>query len=91
MLMVLGVNSLKVELFEDAMSEERIKELSEDMVSKQIQQAKIKRDKGSQAEIVQLDSDILNIKREINWELRMLSEEQVASLDVETDDTQRNR
>ncbi len=73
------------------MSEERIRKLSEDMASKQIQQAKIKRDKGSQAEIVQLDSDILNIKREINWELRTLSEEQVHDLDVETDDTQRNR
>ena len=73
------------------MSEERIRELSEDMVSKQIQQAKIKRDKGSQAEIVTLDSEILNIKREINWELRALSEEQVHTIDVETDDTERNR
>ena len=87
----LWVNSLKGERFEDAMSEERILELTGDMVSKQIQQAKIKRDKGSQAEIVQLDSDIMNIKREINWELRALSEEQVATIDVETDDTQRNR
>ena len=74
-----------------AMSEERIRELTEDMVSKQIQQAKIKRDKGSQAEIVKLDSEIMIIKREINWELRALSEEQVATIDVETDDTQRNR
>ena len=73
------------------MSEERILELTGDMVSKPIQQAKIKRDKGSQAEIVQLDSDIMNIKREINWELRVLSEEQIATIDVETDDTQRNR
>lgn len=73
------------------MSEERIRELTEDMVSKQIQQAKIKRDKGSQAEIVKLDSEIMIIKREINWELRALSEEQVATIDVETDDTQRNR
>ena len=73
------------------MSEDRIRELTEEMVSKQIEQAKIKRDKGSQAKIVQLDSDILNIKREINWELKVLSEEQVATLDVETDDTQRNR
>jgi hypothetical protein len=89
--MVFRVNSLKGERFEDAMSEERIRELTEDMVSKQIQQAKIKRDKGSQAEIVQLDSDILNIKREINWELRILSEEQVVTLDIETDDTERNR
>ena len=76
---------------EGLMSEDRIRELTEGMVSKQIEQAKIKRDKGSQAKIVQLDSDILNIKREINWELKVLSEEQVATLDVETDDTQRNR
>jgi hypothetical protein len=73
------------------MSEERIREFTEEMVTKQIKQAKIKRDKGSQAEIVQLDSDILALKREINWELRALSEEQVHTIDVETDDTERNR
>ena len=89
--MVFGLILKRTELFEKTMSEERIRELSEDMVSKQIQQAKIKRDKGSQAEIVNLDSEILNIKREINWELRALSEEQVHTIDVETDDTERNR
>ena len=73
------------------MSEERIRELTDEMVSKQIQQAKIRRDKGSQAEIVRLDADILNLKRDINWELRVLSEEQVVTIDVETDDTERNR
>jgi hypothetical protein len=73
------------------MSEDRVRELSGEMVSKQLLQAKIKREKGSLAELVQLDSDILNIKREINWELRALSEEQIHELDVETDDTQRNR
>lgn len=73
------------------MSEERVKELSLEMVSKQLLQAKIKREKGSQAKIVQLDSDILNLKREINWEIKALSEEQVHEMDIETDDTQRNR
>lgn len=73
------------------MGEERIRELTEEMVSKQIQQAKIKKDKGSQADIVRLDSEILILKREINMELRTLSEEQVFTIDVETDDTERNR
>ena len=73
------------------MSEERVRELTEEMVNKQLRQAQVKREQGSQAEVVQLDSDILNIKREINWELRALSEEVTHDLDVETDDTQRNR
>ena len=73
------------------MSEEKVRELTEEMVSKQLLQAKIKREKGSQAKIVQFDSDIMIIKRDINWLLRELSAEQVATLDIETDDTQRNR
>ena len=73
------------------MSEERVMELSAEMAGKQINQAGIKREKGSMAEIVRLDSEIMGLKREINKELRMLSEEEVHELDVETDDTQRNR
>jgi hypothetical protein len=73
------------------MSEERVMELSAEMAGKQIKQAVIKREKGSMAEIVRLDSEIMGLKREINMELRMLSEEEVHELDVETDDTQRNR
>ena len=73
------------------MSEERVRELTEEMVTKQLLQVKLKREKGSQAEITRLDSDILNLKREINYELRALSEEQAHTRDIETDDTQRNR
>ena len=73
------------------MSEERVMELSAEMAGKQIKQAVIKREKGSMAEIVRFDSEIMGLKREINMELRMLSEEEVHELDVETDDTQRNR
>lgn len=73
------------------MSEEKVRELTEEMVSKQLLQAKLKREKGSQSMIVQLDSDIMIIKRDINYLLRQLSEDQVAHLDIETDDTQRNR
>ena len=68
------------------MSEERIMELSTEMAGKQI-----RREKGSMAEIVTLDSEILGLKKEINMELRALSEERDHILDVETDDTQRNR
>jgi hypothetical protein len=73
------------------MSEERVMALSAEMAVKQIKQAGIKREKGSMAEVVRLDSEIMGLKREINMELRMLSEEEVHELDVETDDTQRNR
>ncbi len=73
------------------MSEERVRELTEEMVTKQLRQAKLKREKGSQAEIVDLDAKILELRRTINFELRELSLEQVSELDVETDDTQRNR
>ena len=73
------------------MSEERVLELSAEMAGKQIRQAVIRREKGSMAKVVALDSEILGLKREINVELRALSEERVHELDVETDDTQRNR
>ena len=73
------------------MSEEKVRELTEEMVTKQLLQAKIKREKGSQADITRLDSEILILKREMNFELRALSEEQVHEMDIETDDTQRNR
>lgn len=73
------------------MSEERDMALSVEMVGKQIRQAVIRREKGSMAEVVALDSEIMGLKREINVELRALSEEAVHELDVETDDTQRNR
>ncbi len=73
------------------MSEERVMELSAEMAGKQIKQAVIKREKGSMAEIVRLDSEIMGLKREINMELRMLSEEEVHEMDVEPDDTRRNR
>ena len=73
------------------MSEERVMALSAEMAGKQVRQAVIKRDKGSMAEVVRLDSEILGLKREINAELKAISEEQSHELDVETDDTQRNR
>jgi len=73
------------------MSEERVMALSAEMAGKQVRQAVIRREKGSMAEIVGLDSEIMGLKREINAELRMISEEQVHEIDVETDDTRRNR
>lgn len=73
------------------MSEERVRELTEEMVTMQLRAAQVKREKGSQAEIVDLDAKIMETRRLINWELRALSQEEVHTLDVETDDTQRNR
>jgi hypothetical protein len=73
------------------MSEERVRKLSRDLAEKQIWQANLKREKSGPAEIVTLDADIMRIKREINMELLALSQEVVHEIDVETDDTQRNR
>ena len=73
------------------MSEERVRELIQELAEKQIRQAGLKREKTGAAEIVTLDAEIVRIKREINMELLALSQEQVHEIDVETDDTQRNR
>ena len=73
------------------MSEERVRELSSELAEKQIRQAMLKREKSGPAEVVTLDADIVGIKREINMELLALSQEVVHEIDVETDDTQRNR
>jgi len=73
------------------MSEKRIMDLSDLLARKQISQVNLKRGKGSASEIVRLDAEIVSLKREINQELFQLSKEAVAELDVETDDTQRNR
>jgi hypothetical protein len=73
------------------MSKERVMALSAEMARAQVRQAVVKRDKGSMAEIVGLDSEIMGLKRAINAELRTISEEQVHEIDVETDDTRRNR
>jgi len=73
------------------MSEKRIMELSDLLARKQITQANHKREKGSASEIVRLEAEIVTLKREINQELFQLSKEAVSELDVETDDTQRNR
>lgn len=73
------------------MSEKRVRELSCELAEKQIRQAMLKREKSSPGEIVMLDADIVRIKREINMELLALSQEIVHEIDVETDDTQRNR
>ena len=73
------------------MSEKRIHELCDLLARKQISQANLKREKGSASEIVRLEAEIVSLKREINQELFQLSKEAVAELDVETDDTQRNR
>ena len=73
------------------MSEKRVRELSSELAEKQIKQAKLKREKSNPAEVVTLDADIVRIKREINMELLVLSQEEVHEIDVETDDTQRNR
>ncbi len=73
------------------MSEDRVRELSRDLAEKQIRQARLKREKTGGAEVVALESEIVRLKREINQEILSLSQEQTHSLDVETDDTQRNR
>ena len=73
------------------MSEKRVRALSSELAEKQIMQAIFKRENNNPGEVVKLDSEIVGIKREINMELLALSQEIVHEIDVETDDTQRNR
>ena len=73
------------------MSEKKVRALSSELAEKQIMQAIFKREKNNPGEIVKLNAEIVGIKREINMELLALSQEIVHEVDVETDDTQRNR
>lgn len=73
------------------MSTEHVFELSKLLAEKQIKQAILKREQTSLSDVVTLDSEIMNLKREINQELLLISQEQIHEVDVETDDTQRNR
>ena len=61
------------------------------LAEKQIKQAILKREKTRLSEIIVLDSEIKNLKRDINQELLLLSQEEIHELDIETDDTQQNR
>lgn len=72
-------------------SEERVRELSKALAEAQITQAILKQDKMNLSQVVSLDSDILRLKRDINQELLLISQEKSHHIDVETDDTQSNR
>ncbi len=73
------------------MSEEKVREMSRQLAEAQIKQAVLKRDMRNLSQVVSLDSEILRLKRDINQELQLISQEKSHDVDFETDDTQSNR
>ncbi len=73
------------------MSEEKVRELSRLLAEAQIKQAFLKRNMRNLSQVVALDSEILRLKRDINQELQVISQEKSSEVDFETDDTQSNR
>ena len=65
------------------MSEERVRELSAALADKLIEQAKLKREGDKISEIIRVETEIVDLRREINQELRALSLESQTELDVE--------
>ena len=74
-----------------ALSEEKVREMSRQLAEAQIKQAVLKRDMRNLSQVVSLDSEILRLKRDINQELQLISQEKSHDVDFETDDTQSNR
>jgi uncharacterized protein involved in exopolysaccharide biosynthesis len=72
-------------------SEEKVREMSRQLAEAQIRQALLKRDMRNLSQVVALDSEILRLKRDINQELQLISQEKSHMVDFETDDTQSNR
>jgi hypothetical protein len=54
------------------MSEQRIRELSSQLVEKQLEQAHNHKNKSEIIQAVRLDQEIINLKREINNELDVI-------------------
>ncbi|MBD3205026.1 hypothetical protein GF319_01630 [Candidatus Bathyarchaeota archaeon] len=54
------------------MSEQRIRELSSQLVEKQLEQAHNHKNKSEVIQAVRLDQEIINLKREINNELDVI-------------------
>lgn len=65
------------------MSEERVRELSATLADKLIEQAKLKREGDKISEIIRVETEIVDLRREINQELRALSLESQTEIDVE--------
>jgi len=65
------------------MSEEKIHELSRSLADKRIEHAKLKRERKRLAELNRLESKIIDLRRKINQELQMISEEKSPEIEVE--------
>ena len=66
------------------MSEEKVLELGKTITQKQLDLAKVKRDKGKIADAVNLESEIINLRRELNEELQRISQE--VTVKIESDE-----
>jgi hypothetical protein len=65
------------------MSEEKIHELSRSLADKRIEHAKLKRERKRLAELNRLESEIIDLRRKINQELQMISEEKSPEIEAE--------
>ncbi|MCJ7613475.1 hypothetical protein MUO71_01740 [Candidatus Bathyarchaeota archaeon] len=65
------------------MSEKKVKELGVTLIQKQIDLAKMKKSNGKISEIVNLESEIVNLRREFNLELQKISNEKKTDIDVD--------
>lgn len=65
------------------MSEKKVKELGITLIQKQIDFAKTKKSKGKISELVNLESEIVNLRREFNLELQKISNEKKTDIDVD--------
>lgn len=69
--------------FDPKMSEEKIRELSGNLTDKRIEHAKLKRERKKLAEINKLETEIVDLRRKINQELQLISEEKSPEIDAE--------
>jgi hypothetical protein len=65
------------------MSEKKVKELGITLIQKQIDLAKTKKSKGKVSELVNLESEIMNLRREFNLELQKISNEKKTVIDID--------
>ena len=62
------------------MSEQTVMEIGQKIIEKQLELAKAKRDKLSISEIVRLESEIVNLRRDYNNELALISKEEKSDI-----------
>jgi hypothetical protein len=65
------------------MSEEKVRELLSSLGEKLIEEARLKRDKNKISELIKAETEIVNLRREINQELKKISSEEATQIETE--------